>query len=371
LRKFLLAKNNTVPVAISALTDLLLDEKTLKLQGHYRLTTSALSQICSVLCPGFGQVLFDVAGLRRKKSGSIYRVSVVKAARDYNSMVSFRFRQFHKHELIIDRRSRTVEGIVGPEYQFYSNMEFFQRVHEFLAQCGRPVAFQAAVYSNRRLSLRYRIKDAAFTVTTKGSTREPFYGGWHFSNSEIGDCAVHMTSLLLRSWTSSAAIVPVKGVSKLVHRGKRSSFSRKLNSMFARLGESADFACDLEDRINHLKESPLGLGGHVEEHKRRLQVLLSRLAKGKLPQRLADKVVNHVLFRGSYKADSLRAEDNEDGGATYDELQSATRMTAFRARTVYDLYNALTICARDQRPERQELAEQLAYQILVGRFHLH
>lgn len=39
-------------------------------------------------------------------------------------------------------------------------------------------------------------------------------------------------------------------------------------------------------------------------------------------------------------------------------------MEVYEGRTVYDLFNALAVCAKKERLEHQELAEQLAYKVL-------
>ena len=43
-------------------------------------------------------------------------------------------------------------------------------------------------------------------------------------------------------------------------------------------------------------------------------------------------------------------------------------MEVYEGRTVYDLFNALAVCAKKERLEHQELAEQLAYKVLKKQF---
>lgn len=369
LQSFLRAKNAAGPVAIKQPSDVLLDEKTCRLGGQYRFTTAALSQVCSVLCPGFGQVLYDIAGIRRSaREGLPVRYSPREAVRCFNAMVRFRGDRLVNSELILDRRNRTVEGFVGPDYQFFANLDFWNRVQQFLSTVEGHAFFSGATYQNRRLSLRYRFRDPAFTIQAKGGKREPFYGGWHFSNSEVGDCAVHMSAILLRKWGNSTTLVPLPDVKKLVHRGSRTSFTDKLESMFKTLSGKSGIARSLKGPVEQLVETSLGLGGLPKSHQRQVKVLKAKLVRGKLGPRLADAVIEHVLFCGSYKVDVIRKEHASP--ASFEELERAVDTEVFEARTVFDLFNALGVRAKHIRPERQELAEQLAYRILTGQFTL-
>jgi len=49
-------------------------------------------------------------------------------------------------------------------------------------------------------------------------------------------------------------------------------------------------------------------------------------------------------------------------------IQRGTFMEVYEGRTVYDLFNALAVCAKKERLEHQELAEQLAYKVLKKQF---
>lgn len=369
LRAFLQAKDAAGPKSIKQADDLLLDEKTCKLGKRYRLTAAALSQLCSMLCPGFGQVVCDVAGIRRAgKSGEPGVYSTREAAKLFNAMVRFRGARLKGNELILDRRSRTVEGVVGPEYQFFSNMEFWNQVQEFLASSGVRTVFHGAIYRNRRLSIRYKFRQPAFTIATKLGKREPFYGGWHFSNSEVGDCAVHMAAILLRGWSSSVTLVHMPDIRKLVHRGARAGFYDKLGTSFETLSTKSGVPSTFKSQVEQLASIPLGLGGSPKSHEKKVKALKTRLARSKLGPRLANEIVQHVLFCGSYKADAVRRDS--DTPASFAELQQATNTEVFEARTAFDLFNALGIRAKYEKPERQELAEQLAYKVLVGQFTL-
>lgn len=369
LRAFLQDKNEAGPSPIRQPDDVSLNVKTCRLQGEYRLTTAALSQLCSMLCPGFGQVMFDVSGLRRaEREDSPHRYSPREAARLFNLMVRFRGEKLVGNELILDRRAKTVEGVVGPEYQYYSNVEFWERVQEFLASDSPPTLFQGAVYRNRRLTLRYRFKEPALTLAVRGGAREPFYGGWHFSNSEVGDCAVHMVPTLYRKWSSSTALLVLSDLKMVVHRGARSGFTGKLGKMLEVLRDKTGLAGTLKQPLERLIETPLGLGGSAQAHQRRVRALKAKLVRGKLGPRFAKQVLMHVLLQGSYKADAL--PEHADGPLSFEEMQRITDMEVFEARTAFDLYNALGIRAKYEPPERQERAEQLAYRILVGQFTL-
>lgn len=355
------AMANTSPVQIRKASHVLLNASGL-VQKQFRFTTTGLSQLCSALAPGLSQCVSDVSGLKKDGSGDdVY--DVVKAIAMINAMINLRFQsRLRGHGLVIDRRSRRVEGLVGPRYEFFSNKELFERCQEFTQSLDPPAQFHDAIVAGRRLLLRYINPQRSFSVQTPHGRREPFYSGWHFSNSEIGDCSVHAGLTIIRKWTGDSALFEC---GKIVHvKGGR--FGPKFNRLLEDLQRKANKEReehDYEKHVTALMEQNLGLGGKAVSHVKQLEKLAGRLSRV-MPKRTARQVIHRAISQGSYRADHLNIN-----GVPYDMLdESLARVIA--NRTAFDFYNSLTHVARSLQPEQQEAAEKLAYKILTERHKL-
>jgi hypothetical protein len=360
LQARLQAMNATSPVAIKRPSHVLLNAEGL-VQKQFRFTTTGLSQLCQALAPGLSQCVSDVAGL--KKEGGEDAYDQVKAIAMLNAMINLRFRtRLRDHGLVIDRRSRRVEGLVGPRYEFFSNLELFERCEEFVKTLDPPAQFHEAIVAGRRLMLRYLSPQRLFSVSTPHGRREPYYSGWHFSNSEIGDCSVHAGVTIIRKWTGDSSFFEC---GKIVHvKGGR--FGPKFNRLLEDLQRKARKELeenDYEAHVTNLMGQSLGLGGSSVSHAKQLEKLVGRLSRA-MSKRTARQVIHRAISQGSYQADHLNIH-----GAPYDMLdESLARAVA--GRTAYDLYNSLTHVARTLQPEQQEAVEKLAYRILMERHKL-
>lgn len=362
LEKRLRAMNATEPVTIRRPTDVLLNANGL-VQKKYRFSSTGLSQLCSALAPGLAMAINDIAGLRKSEdSDTVY--DPYKAIQIINALIKLRFRQrLRTHGLIIDRGSNRVEGLVGPRYKFFSNLELFQRCQQFAAELDPPAEFFAATVAGRRVILRYSDPHRLFAVDTPHGNREPFYRGWHFSNSEIGDCSVRAGMLIIRRWRGTASLLET---GKVVHvRGGRfgPKFSRLLDTLqrhASRELEETDYAV----QVTNLMEQHLGLGGSPVNHAKQVEKLAGKLAKGALFKKTAKQIIHQAIAQGSYRQDRI-----EINGMPYDMLHS-TLTSAIANRSAYDLYNSLTHVAKSLQPEQQEAAEKLAYKILMERHRL-
>jgi len=170
--------------------------------------------------------------------------------------------------------------------------------------------------------------------------------------------------LIVRQWKRTSALLDV---GRLVHL-KGGEFGPKIAELFQKLRSQTDAEVehDYESLAADLQAESLQLGGDPVAHVKRAQSMIGRLSRGRLSKLVAKRTLNHALANGSYRRDRV------DGGRvpTYDALDSGL-LEAFRQRNAYDLYNALTTVARESSPEQQEVAEDLAYRMLVQRFRLH
>jgi len=331
-------------------------------QKRYRFTTTGLSQLCSALAPGLAQCVGDICGLKKDGAGDdVHDVS--KAIAILNTVISLRFQsRLRGHGLIIDRHSSRIEGLVGPRYEFFSNKALFERCQEFVQKLGQSVQFHSAVVAGRRLLLRYVDPRRIFSVQTPAGQREPFYRGWHFSNSEIGDCSVHAGLLIVRKWTGDSALLEC---GKIVHvRGGR--FGPKCNRLLEDLQKKSRKELeehDYEAHVESLMSQNLGLDTDAEIRTKQLDKLVVRLRRV-LPRRTTRQVLHRTMLRGSYLADRLNVDEITQ------DVTAASVARVIAGRTVFDFYNSLVHVACSLQPEQQEAAEKLAYKILTERFKL-
>lgn len=347
----------TQPVEIAAPEDVLLNQRAL-IQKKYRLTTTGLSHLCSALAPGLAQLVADLSGVRQQDSEDEPNLKL--AISILNETIRARYNsRLDGRGLIIDYRNKQVEGVVGPRYQFFSNFELLDRCNEFASSLETPAVFYAGTLVGRRLSLRYLNPNRVCTVTTTDGKLEPYYSGWHFSNSEVGDCSVHAGVILYRKWSGTESL---HEAGRVVHV-KGGKFGPRFVHMLEVLQQKAvDELEHVGDRLRVLRETLLGLGGSPAEHEKRINTIRGKLARGKLSKVTVAKVLDSVVASGSYNADRLQIN-----GTTYDTF-SDRYTQVIRGRTAYDLYSNLTKTAKSLLPEQQERVESLAHRILMDRF---
>lgn len=365
LLELLQAQRDTEPVPIHSHHDVLLNHEGM-IQEHFRLTTTALQHLCSILAPGLTDVVRNIGGLRaRRKQYAHEQYSFAKAVELLNWMIKFRFNLLEGASFVMDRRSKQIEGIVGQKYRFLSNLEMFSRVDEFLRVRAGSVRFWEAALAGRRLLLRYRATEKAFTLATPHQQREPFYTGIHFSNSELGDCCVKGSVVLYRQWSKTAAMMPFTDETRLVHfQGEK--FNNRLTGILETVRELIPEIGALSSQARRLQSLGLGLGGTPEDHKARLGEILTLMTKGGITRKVATDAIHRALVHGSYKTETIAVGRDQ----AVIEMLSPDILRRFSHRTVYDVFNGLCYLARKQQPARQEALEQRAFDVLNNNINI-
>lgn len=331
-------------------------DKQARIQGKYRLTTQALSQLCSRLAPGYAQTVHDIAGSYRTEAQSTDGFDPQLAISITNRLIRLRFSRINGYCMIIDREKKQVDGIVGRKYAFFSNLDLYMTAKDFVKQSNPPAFFKDAAIYGRRMMVRFGYSKPLFVVPVKKTgTDDPFYGGYHFANSEIGDCSIKAGATIIRALCDNKAVSEFTDGSRLTHvRGKR--FEEKLYNLLDQVQLKAEHAGQYKAGIAILITQNLGLGKDEESHARRLSEIVSQLHRHGLTKQMADAVVARALVNGSYKHEAL--------------LHGKDPMRVYATRTAYDMFNALTAEAKKRSIDVQEKAEQLAFKMLSGRFVL-
>lgn len=343
-------------VPIARLADAMLSSDGL-LQQKYRLTTVALQQLCSLLAPGLSQTICSLAGLRRiGADGKDELCDISTAIRVFNDLAAFRFARLVGISLIIDRGALRVEGLAGRRYAIFSNWSMYSRLSAFAKQHKKsPASFNEALLHGRRLLLRFHGNRPLFLLRERREEGEPFLGGYQFENTEVGECSLRSTHLLIRQWTDNKAVAPVRDMDRIRHV-KGPSFETKLQSLFRTIRLDGGLGAKYHEQIQKLLQKSLGLGGTREDNERRTEQLHKKLVSRKLSRDLATRVLRRTLTHGSYRADQA-------------DLDSYP-LKSYASRDAYDLFNALTWEAKREPLDERLHAEQLAYQLLSGGFTL-
>ncbi len=315
--------------------------------GGFRYSVNALRQLCRLLGRGLSQAVFDLGGAQ--VTGDGLPTDAAMAIRWLNDVLRLRFDQKLKdYELIVDVQQKRIDGLVGTRYAYLSNAAFYDRVRRVLGDF--PVKFHEAVLFGRRMTVRYRTKSPIFALDCDAP--EPFFGGFHFGNSEVGDCSVSTAVLLIRQRADTKAVSGFSDRGRLQHiRGPQ--FAERLGVQLTAIRERADEPAQLRTRLDALRRRSLELVGSEEAIRRRVAALTRRLQQWGLHRALAQRVLSRVQLLGSAPADDIAG--------------SRTGRQGPGNRTEWDLFNAMTFVAKRQPPDSQERLEQLAYQLVQGR----
>lgn len=340
----------TSNIVLTRPEDLYFDAKG-KLQGRYTMSSLALSSLCSKLLAGLAQTVGNLAGsaLDDQELALSTEHDPVLALRWINDVVRLRFERIKGFSLIVDTELKRVEGLVGRKYAFLPNLDLYKRAKAFINKAKRKAQFNEAALSGRRLMLRFKETEPLFNL----HDAEPYYGGFHFANSETGDCSVKASSVIIRHLGDSKAVSQFADGSKIAHvKGK--AFEQKFDELLERVRiKSAEQIKDHEANMYRLLQTNLGLGGNDAAHAKRTRQLELQLQKRGLHADFSHSVVRQVLVQGGQLTAQLNAKNNP--------------MQVYGSRTMLDLYNAITARAKTLPLDEQEVAEQLAYKLLTGK----
>jgi hypothetical protein len=341
----------TVNIVLTRPEDAYFDARA-RMQGRYTLSSLALSNLCSKLLPGLAQTVNNLAGSNIESDEELVlsaQHDPVLALRWINDTIKLRFDKIKGYSLVVDTELRRVEGLVGRKYAFLPNYTLYQRAKEFIAKADRPAVFNEAALMGRRLMLRFKENQLLFDLDRS----EQFYGGYHFANSETGDCSVKASSIIIRQLGDTKAVSEFADGSKVAHvKGK--AFEQKFDELLERVRiKTAEQIKQHESNMYRLVQTNLGLGVDELSHAKRIRQLEQQLQRKGLQSDVCQSVLKHVLVQGSQLTATLQPHKQP--------------MQIYSSRTYLDLYNALTTRAKTLPLDEQEVLEQLAYKLLIGK----
>lgn len=330
-----------------------------KVQGSLQMSTTALSQLCSMLAPGLSLVVSNLCHDKNAPDPEL-------AVKTINELVRLRFKSaLESRRLVIDTRTNRIDGIVGPNYVQLSNSELYRRSKQYIGRAEIPAVFHEAVVTGRRMMVQYRSEKPLFTHIVLDDSEDGYNaddvwcGGYHFSNSEVGECAVRAAALVMRQICSNGAVGPVEEGGRLAHV-KPENFEERFELLLERVQKKAHEVQLIRSNIHTLQDKKLELGGKGDEHAERCNKILKQLRKSGLSKKFGQRVIARTIVCSS---NDIRPLSSYKG--------HRPTMKAVQSRNMYDLFNSLTFEAKTLPVSSREPAEQLAYRMLVGRFHLN
>jgi len=344
-------EKNTKTMCLKLPSQLMFNKSGL-VQGDLRMTTTAMGQLCSLLAPGLSLVVKDLIS---DEEGADTRLAI----KTLNELTHLRFKQkLADRRIVIDTVGRRIDGIVGPKYVQLPNSELYRRSKQFVCRHNKA-EFHEAVVSGRRIMVQYRSADPIIELEDDSQEPDTYFGGYHFSNSEVGECAVRAAALIVRKVCSNGAVGTVKEGGRLAHV-RLSNFEERFEALLDYVRKKSQEPSLLAARMGVLKKTTLDIGGSNGEHVARCKHIIRRLRKAGLPKKFASRVMSRTILCSA-----------NDVGPMHSYLGVRPKMTDVRGRNLYDLFNAITFEAKKLPVSLRESAEQLAYLILVGRFGIH
>lgn len=325
------------------------------LGDNLRFSAPALPSVCGLLVQGLSQMTKSLCSGRGKTQED---AEPELALQIYNDLVKRRFKRVAGRLLVVDKRTGTVDGVISERYAYLSNAELFERTQEFIRKAPQPAKFHTGSLYGRRLLLRYRHPDPLFTVPTERKTDEPFFGGYHFCNSESGDCTVRGAVLIIRQFCDNQAIGELAEGGRISHV-RNAAFEEKLGKLFEKLRKKSEETSKYKDNVQRLLDEPLGLDADAALYAARVKSLLSQLTRFGLTAGMSRVVLGHALAAGSYSV-SVNVDAADRGWLDRSR-------EGYARRNEYDVFNALTNVSKSLEPSARERLEQIAFGMLTGR----
>lgn len=319
--------------------------------GGYTYTTHGFKQLASILGPGVGRMIPDLAGTRRRDVPDAY-LNGIMAIRMLNSLIDLRFSAFDSHRMVCNTRTRMIDGFVGSAHQFLDNLLFFEAVSQAVEQ-GIDIEFYAASLVGRRLFMWWRARQPCLMVQA-GNKTWPIYQGYYFCNGESAGASVRATLALFTP--VGICLGPYKHYgARITHRGRdfMVRLAAELQRTMLRELPLDEWRANIPAAINQ----SLGFetARELRPRKLRISALTTILRKFGVDSSLANEILTSALNIGREIGDP-----NAVPRYQLDQL--------YASRTALDLLVCLLHLARRLDMSRRERLEQTAFHLLIGKF---
>lgn len=335
LDRLLRDTNIATPESVRAIR---LDARTLSTQMGFRYSAYAFSRVCRIMAPGLSKVVQNISGEARPTDLSADLFSRPAACNVFNEIANLRFNSLlSNYQMVLDVKARRIEGFLGPKTHYLEVSSFLELAESIIVDTGDGVEFAGASLVGRRLFIRY-------LKTEEIDTHDGVYRqGYAFCIDEAGDDAIRAYLLYRREECGSSCLqAPAKFRQRQRRTGSR--FAIKLRQLLA--GVLRPEPLDIEAAISEL--SYRTLFDEQDEnyilHVRKKWIQIFRLSN--VPADTAEAVVHSIFMPKA-------------------SLGSALSTAQVMQKTEYDLFQALTLYAKDRGQRMRELLESVAFQVFL------
>jgi len=332
---------DTTLSTINTAADVELDACGRLVSNGFLLTPLAFSQLCQCVARGLGTLVSDIGGIYRSRRAYDSAISIPLAVRILNDCVRLRLHAIDGlsgRSMIQNHRTRTVDGIVGPNYQLLPNCQFIDALGDMLATYDIPMDFHEATLDGRRLSMLYLSGD-----TINPGDRYAANCGMYFSNSEVGETSVRGAVVIQYARTLRL----MNKTHSISHTG--TDFAKRLNKMLKTIAADWSPTVRVAERLQskfHIPVSFVSEDGKLNTLERdRLEVQLTKHVDTKLAQQL----VRRIVYKGS-----------RDG-----ELPRRVVSEEIASRRLYDIVHVVSTAAKGNQQLLREKLERAAFELLT------
>lgn len=330
--------------------ELTLNDRDRTHRGGYRLTSLCFQQVVGMLCRGGAQYIMDLAGLVMPGHVPSNLARPASARMLYNELIQLRYSVLAGCRLLRNDLTHTIDGLVGPKFHSYENLSMLGTVTDTLRQTRPDMRFHGAYMIGRKLLLWYRDKSPFHTLQMDGAMWR-FYYGYYLRNAETSGVGVRGCSAVFTP--RGSCLSQFEKASRVVHVG--STFETRLRKMLEHTLNSSRPASELATRLTAMRQQSLGYTMEAERGRLdRTRLLSKQLGQLGIPTFGAKQCLEDTLRLGSRVPTAA------------EEIVDKTRV--YSTRTVFDLFSVLVRTARALPVPQREAMEQVAYQVLLGKF---
>ena len=259
--------------------------------------------------------------------------------------------RLRNYDLVVDKRTEVVLGVVSRTYVGYSNFTFVENIRNSLPRVFKEFQWVESYSINTRLYLRFLSSKyyASRIVEIEEGTEDKSQIGFELRNSMVGTAAVSAAFFVYRLVCANGLLLPAsKDGARVIHSGKTQSFEqrikRRINPIFAKLR----WKCELIEKLMDIPFNPEKL-----VRNKGAQLVYEIIGLSKSERIYRSKLVGNkkTQFDIDTIADYLRR---------YAVGYSRTLFQWRRNYSMFDFINIFTEYAKDQPLKRQLAIEESA-----------
>lgn len=313
----------------------------------YRFNAIGFAAVANALMSGLVGVFNDLSGEARNRfTASSESGELAAAVSIYNTALRSRFEVMKERTLLVDHRSRTIEGCLGIEHKLLDNAVFFNTIAEELEAAQPTAEFYRAEIIGRELRVYY-IDPRSRRTDLYTDPRHTFAAGWYFSNREDAGLAMRATNCLFTKF--GPAVDGRSRHTNLRHVG--ADFFGRATVLIRKAANSALDMATVGKAISRLNSIPLNFSEDRALFNAAQSQWMNYLSQFKVGREFAKHIARNAAVIGADLSprSPLDVYTNE----------------ILTNRTMYDLFCATLRYSKNQYHTVRDLLQSAAMQMLL------